>query len=966
MRIFKIHTKHLARLSLIVSLFVLFVPLISGFFVNKAFAASAAITVKNKKSITVDQVTLDTSNFGLTEGLPELVNNESVVGEYTAVDGQTGVYTKQLPVASKDINNWSCVKKSNLDADTPRINVKIYSKDKKNYIVTFFGYNVDTLERKTNGADGYQDYPFCNSNARPFKTIGNDFVIKNGEVLGILEDYGGAVTDGTEKAEDDAADKNAVAVQKEGCEAHTAAVGWLLCPVLKIVGGALNWVDTQLARLLEVDKDKFTSKEMYKSWSQFRNIGLTLLVAVMLVMVISTALGFSFLDAYTVKKAMPRMIAAVIFMLLSWYICALLIELSNAVGSGVLGLMTSPFGAKANSLASLFNPDNVGGAIGGFLQIGGIAIAVTAFATIQAAAGILLTWMGTGLLIMAIAFIVLIARQMFIIVLILFAPLAILAWIFPGNDKLWKLWWQSFSKLLLMYPIVMALIGAGRIFAAVVADTEGAGLDGGLLKPLLKMTAYILPYAFIPLTFKAAGGLFGNLVGMANDRSRGAFDRLKKARQKGYSTIGHNARGGNFFRSNSADKNALANRLNQKVSKGTFIGKAGLRPSRMKANMASAQSTASFDHAVEAMEKDASLRAVIANDDFMSAGKFRNGSAEDVRSYLASKGYKGDNLDQGVAAVMQAKKSVGEHAFGIAASIALPGTGTAFNGGAGEMLADIAETAHGDSVMGTRILAAARSNAEKARRYDLSGAGFGASAKTLVQMMNQGTSQQQIDQATEYLTDEALKVNGAGAIAGGRGTSVRNFVPAMTRRVERAQEQVDQAYKVGDEAKIKAAEREYKQALASTASILDVAGQVSPENAKLVADGVMSHATVNYQYEDKAYEEVEVPVMVAQADASGATVQVQATIPEQDVAGNPTGRMVGATRKVRRVKDDGVARVKKPTYVTIGQALDSYRDDPEFGQMRREYGAAQRDQLERQQRAMPGYTPQAGMQPPPF
>lgn len=317
------------------------------------------------------------------------------------------------------------------------------------------------------------------------------------------------------------------------CEGQGGVLSWLLCPVLNMVGSALNWVDTQLSRLLEIDRDKFTSDEMYTAWSRFRNIGLTLLIAAMLIMVIGTALGIEALDAYTVKKAFPRLVAAIVFVLLSWYICSFLIELSNVVGKGTLGLLTSPFGDKANALTSLFEP-TAGGA---GLQIGGLVLGGAALA-LPGAVGILLSWLGTGLLIMGIAFLVLIARQMFIIVLILVSPIAILSWIFPGNDKLWKIWWQSFSKLLLMFPIVMTLIASGRIFSSVIASTN-SGSGEGLLNPLLKITAYVLPYAFIPFTFKAAGGIFGSLVGMANDRSKGVFDRLKKGRQSNYHRVGN-------------------------------------------------------------------------------------------------------------------------------------------------------------------------------------------------------------------------------------------------------------------------------------------------------------------------------------------------------------------------------------------------------------------------------------------
>lgn len=213
-----------------------------------------------------------------------------------------------------------------------------------------------------------------------------------------------------------------------------------------------------------------------------------------------------------------------------------MIDLFNTIGQGVLGIMTAPFGlGEANpELTSLFNVSAGGAAVQGAT----IVVAAAAL-TLPGALGILLSWVGVALLILGISFLTLVARQMVIIVLVLLSPIAILSWIFPNNDKLWKFWWSTFTKLLIMYPLVMALIGAGRIFASVIASTSDGGAQGGLLNPLLKLTAYVLPYAFIPFTFKAAGGVFGNLVGMANDRSKGAFDRLRKGRQKNYHRVGN-------------------------------------------------------------------------------------------------------------------------------------------------------------------------------------------------------------------------------------------------------------------------------------------------------------------------------------------------------------------------------------------------------------------------------------------
>ncbi len=306
-------------------------------------------------------------------------------------------------------------------------------------------------------------------------------------------------------------------------------LSWILCPVIRITEAALNWVDTQIQALLEVNKDAYDKSRpggagLHKAWTQIRNVSFIILVPIMLVMVIGTALNVAAIDAYTVKRSLPRMLIAVLFITLSWEICVFLIELFNAIGFGILGILTSPFdfGDGGLSLTSLFS--------------GGIFSAIVAAPTTAAfiVGIIVVAWLfgSTLLLASGIAFLVLLLRQMFIIALLMVAPLAILSWIFPGNDKLWKTWWGTFSKLLMMFPLIMAVIAVGRIFAWIIHEggAGDAGLQGAVLNPLMTLAAYMLPYAFIPFTFKFAGGLFANLAGIANDRSKGVFDRQRQKR----------------------------------------------------------------------------------------------------------------------------------------------------------------------------------------------------------------------------------------------------------------------------------------------------------------------------------------------------------------------------------------------------------------------------------------------------
>lgn len=375
--------------------------------------------------------------------------------------------------------------------------------------------------------DNDQDYVELNSGV-----YDSGYYRKNGDTgfpiaIGSVDNRREAPTD-----YDDAANNAGSLTPQEdkSCENTSGPLGWIFCSVIRVTDGALNWMDSRIQGLLAINKNKYQDNAgLFVAWTQIRNIAYIILIPIMLVMVIGTAVGVEAFSAYTVKRALPRMVAAVIFITFSWYITSFMITFTNVVGGGILGLLTAPFTLQPGNipagqiqLSSLFGPGQ--DFISMFLTNAAIAAAV-----------VVIVWLflGTMVLVVLTAFLILLLRQMFIIALMLVAPLAILAWIFPGNDKFWKMWWDAFTKLLLMFPIIMAVIAVGRIFAVIILSTDNGGFDGvddEILIPLMAVTAYVIPYAFIPFTFKLAGGLFSTLTGMVNDRQKGLLDRQKENR----------------------------------------------------------------------------------------------------------------------------------------------------------------------------------------------------------------------------------------------------------------------------------------------------------------------------------------------------------------------------------------------------------------------------------------------------
>jgi hypothetical protein len=233
-------------------------------------------------------------------------------------------------------------------------------------------------------------------------------------------------------------------------------------------------------------------------------------------MVIAHAAGVEVLDAYTIRKVLPRLIVAVMGISLSWYIMKWLVIFFNDLGDGIRALIYAPFhslGAVKLGGGSSFSLGLVGGAAA-------IALGIVGMLSLAA----------TGALAVLIGFSILIVRKLLIIFLILLAPIAIACYILPNTRKAWNLWSDTFIRLLMMFPIIAAFIAVGRVFAVTSSNGGGSGL-GQTVNQLVAFVAYFAPYFLITFAFKLAGGAVATIGGLANDRSRGLFDRLRKNRQ---------------------------------------------------------------------------------------------------------------------------------------------------------------------------------------------------------------------------------------------------------------------------------------------------------------------------------------------------------------------------------------------------------------------------------------------------
>jgi hypothetical protein len=356
----------------------------------------------------------------------------------------------------------------------------------------------------------------------------------------------------------------------ESCETKSAtnATGWFICSIINILDDVINFMDDQIQKYLIIDMSYFTDPRYVQTWGVIRNISLLILVPMMLIMVIGTALEIGPFDAYTVRKSLPRFLVAVLWIIASLSAYKFMVQLSNVTETGILGLITSAFGTEAQqiTLRSLFNPTGgqTAGIFAALVAGTGLGIATGAVTLGVVFSFALVTAVGLG-----IGYLALQIRIVFAVGLGLVSSIAILPWIFPGNDKLWKLWKGTTASILLLGPILGLFIGTSRVLASLTEEWW------------LKLIFYVGVYALIITIIRSFGGVVGTVLNGFNDKARGFFDKQRKMRansqQNAFGKFKAGERGPGFVKKAGFTTGAFM----EAEKKGKFIGSALRNSGRM-------------------------------------------------------------------------------------------------------------------------------------------------------------------------------------------------------------------------------------------------------------------------------------------------------------------------------------------------------------------------------------------------
>ena len=308
--------------------------------------------------------------------------------------------------------------------------------------------------------------------------------------------------------------------------ADTSHLNWILCPVFELATGITGALNGAIQNYLysPVSVIFSSSNGFQTAFDNFRDIGEALLVIAGLVMVIGQAAGLEILSAYTVRKALPRIIIAAIGMALAWPILQFVVTLFNDFGSGAGNVILNNVTIHGGALATNNTVTGVGAVVIGLA--GGVAVwALFGWAIMPIILAMLLA-LFIGVMVLAI-------RQLVILVCILIAPLAIAASILPGTQKLWSFWRSTLLTTLMMFPVIMAFLASGAAMAKVAAAMAAAQPSSAAEWNIFALLIFIAPYFMLPFAFKMSGGLMAGVVGAigSNGLVRNGFKGLSERRK---------------------------------------------------------------------------------------------------------------------------------------------------------------------------------------------------------------------------------------------------------------------------------------------------------------------------------------------------------------------------------------------------------------------------------------------------
>jgi hypothetical protein len=714
---------------------------------------------------------------------------------------------------------------------------------------------------------------------------------------------------------------NIVGQSQDTCDnANFTELNFWLCGVIKALSDTVKHLDEAILNALKIDTDGIfndsgTSRAgnaYFVAWSAFRNIAYAILVILALIMIVSQILGFDFVSAYEFRKQLPKFIIIVLVLAVLWNLQDLAYNASNDGANAVEAIIGAPFskidvtiGNTTTNNLSLFllipALATIGTAVGAaallFLGIGGIAALVLSLFLTVGSAWILIE-----------------GRNVVADMLIVASPVAVVSAIFGPFKKLYDVWLAASATILLSVPAIAGVLKLGQEAAKL------SYINNHIVVAFVILGATYALFWKVFTTLDKVSGQLGNVVssatgkarkGLADYRSNTRKRRTQEAIEGKREIRGARLATGLLRRANNADQGGFS------------ITRAG------RARYRGAEQTHMSNTVAEMMKKDGGRSG--GDDDAMEIAQQRGiNDAGFMRQYsqrLQARGVGAGEADRRASAALGTLRSsfgsqLGTEAMRVAAYRSLLDSKTSYADPTGANAQDNWEHMIGDGnelmadglMTATDVTMAIKSRADRA---DRAGVGFGTLQGQVERSFERhqqgaargtvtaggpmaGTALVTSDEA-KAMRKEALFGTQAAGIVSGRHEAVSALSGTMRDNVEETYTNLNNARAAEAAAGVTNANRDdilasaravgvgpltaqqtaavdasqaqdqHDRGLAAIAGRYDAMGQVSPQNAEIMANNVMSQIipgapvhpdTINGQPNPRAGQAMTVQEMV--------------------------------------------------------------------------------------------------------
>lgn len=331
-----------------------------------------------------------------------------------------------------------------------------------------------------------------------------------------------------------AASSNATSPENEDPAATRCAVegiGWIICHPSRFIAQGMDKVYEWINGFLTVKPlTDDTDSGIFKAWEIAKNVANAMFVLAFLVIIYSQITSYG-ISNYEIKKMIPKLILVAVLVNISYFICAIAIDVSNILGDSVQKALIDIRNTVTSYSASGgldFSFENVteyvlsAGTIGVAGFAGAATLASATGGSIVSLVFLLLPALVAGILSVIVALAILAARQAIITVLIVVSPLAFVAYLLPNTEKWFEKWRGLLTTMLLVFPMFSLLFGGSQLASALIIQNTDQ-----LSVVILALFVQVAPLVVTPFLIQFSGSLLSRFAGMVNNPNKGLIDRTR-------------------------------------------------------------------------------------------------------------------------------------------------------------------------------------------------------------------------------------------------------------------------------------------------------------------------------------------------------------------------------------------------------------------------------------------------------